>query len=610
MAENSTVNIISYLDTSSNTKEKSYMDNSSDFANVFESVNKTYDKKNQTIQNNDVKNTTDINPENTVEKNENTDSENKISDKDLKEENDNNSSEDNTDDNTVEKAETTIENENKKVTETANTNENVEDTSESKEQADMITVDSKETGIKIPEPIIAKPATELPEDVKELPEDVKPPVESLKNDKTTDAETENILDKSGVTKAENTNFEGMVENFVNISNTNTETVKPSTTVEKSTETKVDVMKMKNTTPIPDFITNILETGVNVVKNNINKDFTQNSNNEIPGIKQEQSAVKFQTQTQQALSNIQIEQPAMTTITMEQLPDATIQKAGDTTIIQATTETLVLDANTEAMGDNLKQKAKDTLNKTSLNQDILNATNAKVISIENSNSTNTNSNNFMTGQNAQEQAVKIQLEGISQNSQNTSPTLVTESVGQTNFVQTSNTVQVQPTKELSQTDILTQINKQLDTKNFENGETTKITIVLRPENLGKISLELINTKEGLIAQMTTENSQVKEILDKNINSLRENLSNHGVGVNNVNVKVEETQKQSNDMFSSTDNQENDLNQEFSNNTQRQNQNNNSFDKEIGNNITTENETNSEPEENTPISLHTGQVDYKV
>ncbi len=58
--------------------------------------------------------------------------------------------------------------------------------------------------------------------------------------------------------------------------------------------------------------------------------------------------------------------------------------------------------------------------------------------------------------------------------------------------------------MSKTEILSQIHKSADKFGQEEGQQ-KVTIVLKPENLGRIQLELVNSKEGLTAKMTTDNA---------------------------------------------------------------------------------------------------------
>jgi len=255
-------------------------------------------------------------------------------------------------------------------------------------------------------------------------------------------------------------------------------------------------------------------------------------------------------------------------------------------------------------------------KTAITQDMLDKTNAKVVSVD-TNSSNSN-NNLLNKQNAQEQAIKFSLESnskpesASKSIANTELPGVTDVTSQLGFTKTLDGVQPQATKEISHSDILNQINKQLDV--LKEDTTSKVTIILKPENLGKISVELVNGKEGLTAKMTTDNAQVKELLDKSLNSLKDNLGNQGVSVNNVSVKLNETQKQDN-MFSFNE-QTNQQQQQNSQNPKQAEGNESSFDKEINSATEAEAElaeasaTPTGTESSISISSNLGKVDYKV
>ena len=150
-------------------------------------------------------------------------------------------------------------------------------------------------------------------------------------------------------------------------------------------------------------------------------------------------------------------------------------------------------------------------------------------------------------NLNEQVATVSTNVETQNTENvqiqfdttTKPVMNTPQVNQTQATQ-----QFQLPKQISDADILSQVNKQMDGKLVEDKGITKINMVLRPENLGKLQLELINSKEGLVASFTAENSDVKFILEKHLNNLRDTLAEQGVNVNNINVKVAATEKQDN------------------------------------------------------------------
>ena len=83
-------------------------------------------------------------------------------------------------------------------------------------------------------------------------------------------------------------------------------------------------------------------------------------------------------------------------------------------------------------------------------------------------------------------------------------------------------------------IIEQITKQLD--GMVNN--SKLNMVLNPGSLGKVNLQLMNTKDGLMAQFTVTTQDVKDILLKGLDGLKESLLAQGVTVDNVTVKLEE------------------------------------------------------------------------
>lgn len=86
-------------------------------------------------------------------------------------------------------------------------------------------------------------------------------------------------------------------------------------------------------------------------------------------------------------------------------------------------------------------------------------------------------------------------------------------------------------------IIEQISKQLENLNAGS----KVNIVLNPESLGKVSVQLINTKEGLSAQFTVASQDAKNLIMKGLDGLKNTLVANGVSVDNVSVKLNETQE---------------------------------------------------------------------
>ena len=130
--------------------------------------------------------------------------------------------------------------------------------------------------------------------------------------------------------------------------------------------------------------------------------------------------------------------------------------------------------------------------------------------------------LMNNQSPQEQGLKAILHTES----DVKPEFKTTEISQTK--PTTNTAE--PSK------ILNQITKQLE--NLQNN--SRLNIVLNPESLGKVSLQIINTKDGLSAQFTVTSQEAREVIAKELDTLRNSLASQGVNVNNVTVKLNESQ----------------------------------------------------------------------
>lgn len=135
----------------------------------------------------------------------------------------------------------------------------------------------------------------------------------------------------------------------------------------------------------------------------------------------------------------------------------------------------------------------------------------------------NGNSLMNNQSPQEQAVKLMIHNDVETFEVKLPNQPVQSAAKS--------VSVTPDK------IIEQVAKQMESIQGHS----KVNIVLNPESLGKVSVQLINTKEGLSAQFTVATQEARDLLTKGLDGLKETLTAHGVGVDNVSVKVNDTQK---------------------------------------------------------------------
>ena len=162
----------------------------------------------------------------------------------------------------------------------------------------------------------------------------------------------------------------------------------------------------------------------------------------------------------------------------------------------------------------------------VDEETLNELNIESVETETS-SSGDDSSDLMQNQSPQEQGVKAMLQADAD-----------FTVEMKTEIKPTNVQTAKPSAaETNPSKILEQISKQLEGLN--NG--SKVNIVLNPESLGKVSLQLINTKEGLSAQFTVATQDAKNLLMKGLDGLKDTLVSHGVSVDTVTVKMNDTQK---------------------------------------------------------------------
>ena len=225
----------------------------------------------------------------------------------------------------------------------------------------------------------------------------------------------------------------------------------------------------------------------------------------------------------------------------------------------------------------------------------------------------NSNNSALNQgsaNAAETAAKLSVDqgSVSLNQSNGAEAFVSKLDAQLSAMQNSSN----QAKTLNQTDIMSQVTAKFE--QLQQQGSNKVSIVLQPENLGRVSVEIMNSKDGLVAKMTTDTQQVKELFDKNVEALKSNLSAQGVNVNSI--KVECSQESSNHGMEFEREQ---FNQSFENHQNGQNQTNHSnhntqsayaAEYETSQNEDVEAENTTEIKNTQTTIKHNGKVDYKV
>ena len=154
---------------------------------------------------------------------------------------------------------------------------------------------------------------------------------------------------------------------------------------------------------------------------------------------------------------------------------------------------------------------------------------KIESIEAETSDSTGEDDIMQNQTPEEQGVKAMLQADADFAEVKTDAKPAQTV--------QNTTKPTSSSEVTSNKIIEQITKQME--GMYNG--SKVNMVLNPESLGKVSKQLINTKEGLSAQFTVATQEARNLIMKGLDGLKDTLMSHGVSVDNVSVKINDAQE---------------------------------------------------------------------
>ena len=193
------------------------------------------------------------------------------------------------------------------------------------------------------------------------------------------------------------------------------------------------------------------------------------------------------------------------------------------------EQKTIDLATKTLSETVMKEVEEQADNTTdsvLDRELFKELNVESIEAE----ANTNGEGeFYNQQSAEEYGIKAMIQHTAEAVNVNFDNIQTQTVQQT----------VQPKAvEITPDKIIDQIVKHME--NMRNG--SKVSIVLNPESLGRVNLQIINTKEGLSAQFTVATQEARELIMKGLDGLKETLLAHGIGIDNISVKVSETEKE--------------------------------------------------------------------
>lgn len=81
-----------------------------------------------------------------------------------------------------------------------------------------------------------------------------------------------------------------------------------------------------------------------------------------------------------------------------------------------------------------------------------------------------------------------------------------------------------------------ILNQIGNKLYQLKDSQKLNLVLRPNDLGRLSIELTSDKNGLTTSIVAQNEAVRSYIERNISALRTQLTEAGINVNSIQIKT--------------------------------------------------------------------------
>ena len=341
-------------------------------------------------------------------------------------------------------------------------------------------------------------------------------------------------------------------------------------IKKTTETEADLNVNNDTVNDTENSTSEEETSITDDETIITEE-VPTMYNELNTLEDPTTILLLQTQIQKNIKNC-LENELTEDFQENNLPLKTEENTLTNNVIFKQFDSVISkDAGVSQFAQNITPKetaqSKSTSSKLSdvINENILKELNVEVVSSQSAEA-ETSFGDLMQNQSPQEQAARVMIQGDVKYDAVASKTL--------------ENIQVKPAV-ITPSKIIEQISKQLD--GMVNN--SKLNMVLNPENLGKVNVQLMNTKEGLLAQFTVTTQDVKDILLKGLDGLKESLLAQGINVDNVSVKLEETDNEYNPDYTEQEGSKGGNKQQGA---KQQKENEKTFEELIGANI--EEETN--------------------
>ena len=227
------------------------------------------------------------------------------------------------------------------------------------------------------------------------------------------------------------------------------------------------------------------------------------------------------------------------------------------------------------------------------------------SVKEIDASNNGESSFMNQHNESHEGMDSPLNSLNSLFSNSSSAAKSDGVHNTEFNRLLSSMEQQHNADV---DVLNQVvNNMKHNMTSINGKNS-ISMILNPQSLGRLNIDLVSQNGILSAEIRTENDQTKELLTRNIDSLKQSLQEQGITVGNVIVKSQESTL-SNNNFSKDFPHENMQGFDFGDNNKTGSQSRNSEHESQSNyehDLLAEEHQDSKPTK----SVHNGLVDYTI
>ena len=104
----------------------------------------------------------------------------------------------------------------------------------------------------------------------------------------------------------------------------------------------------------------------------------------------------------------------------------------------------------------------------------------------------------------------------------------------NIENVSDIVEVKTMNMQEQIDVIKQVSEKIDVNLFE--DKSEMIIKLKPDHLGKVTVEIAVENGNITAKFLAESEKVKEILESNMQDLKDHLAKQGMNIQDLSVSV--------------------------------------------------------------------------